>query len=199
VWGTELRTLVEVRALRANGDSTTPCALIATCPLAYTTIRGSIVANLERPFGDQRLVMHTIAGAVGGQKDVIPSQELLYFGGAVSAPGYDFHQLIGRAGLSQRLEWHSPIPFFPVPLGRFGKIPASATLAPYAEFVGIAGSRVTVQRDGQLLTTAPGGYTAVGAGLLTFFDLVRFDVSRGLRNGRWLFAFDVNPEFWSVL
>jgi hypothetical protein len=35
--------------------------------------------------------------------------------------------------------------------------------------------------------------------LLTFFDLVRFDVSRGLRTGRWLFAFDVNPEFWSVL
>jgi hypothetical protein len=199
VWGTELRTLVEVRALRANGDSATPCAVIATCPLAYTTLRGSVVANVERPFGDQRLVMHTIVGAVGGQKDVIPSQELFYFGGPVSAPGYDFHQLIGRAGLSQRLEWHSPIPFFPVPLGRFGKIPASATLAPYAEFVGIAGSRVTVQRDGQLLTTAPGGYTAVGAGLLTFFDLVRFDVSRGLRNGRWLFAFDVNPEFWSVL
>ena len=30
-------------------------------------------------------------------------------------------------------------------------------------------------------------------------DLVRFDVSRGFRNGRWLFAFDVNPDFWSVL
>ncbi|HKW48134.1 MAG TPA: hypothetical protein VJN70_11840 [Gemmatimonadaceae bacterium] len=199
VWGTELRTLVEVRGLRANGDSTTPCAVIAVCPLAYTTLRASVVAGLERPFGNQRLVMHTIAGGVGGKDDVIPSQELFYFGGPVSAPGYDFHQLVGRMGLSERLEWHSPIPFFPVPLGRFGKIPASATLAPYAQFVGIAGSRVTVQRDGQLLTTVPGGYVAVGAGLLTFFDLVRFDVSRGLRNGRWLFAFDVNPDFWSIL
>jgi hypothetical protein len=199
VWGTELRTLAEARALRANGDFTNPCALIAACPLTYTTLRASVVVDLERPFGSQRLVMHTIAGAVGGQKDVIPSQELFYFGGPVSGPGYDFHQLVGRAGLSQRLEWRSPIPFFAVPLGRFGKIPASATLAPYAEFVGIAGGRVTIQRDGQLLTTVPGGYMAVGAGLLSFFDLVRFDVSRGFRNGRWLFAFDVNPEFWSVL
>ena len=168
--------------------------------MRYTTVRGSLVANLERPFGDQRLVMHTIAGAVGGQKDVIPSQELFYFGGPVSAPGYDFHQLIGRAGWSQRLEWHSPIPFFPVPLGRFGKIPASATFAPYAEFVGIGGQsshdsarRATARPRSRVVTRLS------ASGLLTFFDLVRFDVSRGLRNGRWLFAFDVNPEFWSVL
>ena len=197
--GTELRTVIELRALRANGDSSNACALIATCPLAYTTVRGSVVADLERPFGDDRLVLHTIAGAVGGQNDVIPSQELFYFGGPITAPGYDFHQLIGRAGVSQRLEWRMPIPFLGVPLGRFGKIPASAILAPYANFVGIAGSRVTIQRGGQLLTTVPGGYTIFGAGLLTFFDLVRFDVSRGVRNGRWLFAFDVNPEFWSIL
>lgn len=199
VWGTELRTLVEVRGVRANGDSTTPCAVIATCPLAYTTLRGSVVASLERPFGTQRLMLHTAAGAVAGKDDVIPSQELFYFGGPVSAPGYDFHQLVGRAGVSERLEWRTPVPFVAVPLGRFGKIPASATLAPYAQFVGIAGQRVTIQRDGQLLTTVPGGYTALGAGLLTFFDLVRFDVSRGLRDGRWLFAFDVNQDFWSIL
>jgi hypothetical protein len=57
-----------------------------------------------------------------------------------------------------------------------------------------------VYRNGQPLRLLPGGaYPAVGAGLLSFFDLVRFDVSRGLRDGRWLFAFDVNPEFWSIL
>ncbi|HEY2374442.1 MAG TPA: hypothetical protein VGH98_00585 [Gemmatimonadaceae bacterium] len=199
VFGTELRTLVELRALKADGDSAAPCSGFDACPLTYTTLRGSLVADLERPFGSQRLVLHTIAGAVGGQHDVIPSQELFYLGGPVSAPGYDFHQLVGRGGWSQRLEWRSPIPFIAVPLGRFGRIPASATFAPYVEFAGIAGRRATVQRDGQLLTTAPGGYTALGAGLLTFFELVRFDVSRGLRTGRWLFAFDVNPEFWSVL
>jgi len=198
-FGTELRTAIELRALRANGDSSRECTGVVACPLEYSTIRGALVADLERPIGNQRLVLHTIAGLVGGHNDVIPSQELFYFGGPVSGAGYEFHQLIGRAGWSQRLEWRSPIPFLAIPLGRFGKVPASATFAPYAQWVGIAGSPVVVQRDGQLVTTTPGGYTTLGAGLLTFFDLVRFDVSRGLRNGRWLFAIDVNPEFWSVL
>jgi hypothetical protein len=34
---------------------------------------------------------------------------------------------------------------------------------------------------------------------MTGFDLLRFDVSRGLRGGRWIFSFDVNRAFWSVL
>jgi hypothetical protein len=198
-FGSELRTAIELRALRADGDSSSACAGFFACPLAYTTIRGTFAANLERPIGSQRIVLHTVAGAVGGRNDIIPSQELFYFGGPVTAAGYQFHQLIGRTGWSQRLEWRSPIPFPAVPLGRFGKIPASATFAPYAQFVAIGGTRTTIERDGQLLSTVPGGYTVLGAGLFTFFDLLRLDVSRGLRNGRWLFAIDVNPEFWSVL
>ena len=198
-FGTELRTAIELRAVRAHGDSSRQCIGLVACPLAYSTIRGALVSDIERPIGSQRLVLHTIAGAVGGRSDVIPSQELLYFGGPMSAAGYEFHQLVGRAGWSQRMEWRSPIPFFAIPLGRFGKVPASATFSPYAQFVGIAGRPVALQRDGQVATTVPGGYTILGAGLFTFFDLVRFDVSRGLRNGRWLFAIDVNPEFWSVL
>jgi hypothetical protein len=143
--------------------------------------------------------LHTIAGAVGGRNDV-PSQELFYFGGPVSAPGYDFHELVGRAAWSQRLEWRGPIPFLSVPLGRFGKIPATATLAPYAQIVAIGGPATTFIRGGVPNESAvPGGYASVGVGLLTFFDLVRFDVARGLRNGRWFFSFDVNPEFWGVL
>jgi hypothetical protein len=198
-FGTELRTAFELRALRANGDSSRQCIGFVACPLEYSTIRGALLADLERPIGSQRLVLHTIAGVVGGRNDVIPSQELLYFGGPVSAAGYEFHQLIGRSGWSQRLEWRSPIPFFSVPLGRFGKVPASATFAPYAQFVAIAGAAASLERDGQLVNTVPGGYTILGAGLITFFDLVRFDVSRGLRNARWLFSIDVNREFWSVL
>jgi hypothetical protein len=198
-FGTELRTAIELRALRAEGDSSSPCLGLFACPLAYTTIRGTFAANLERPIGSQRIVLHTVAGAVGGRNDIIPSQELFYFGGPVTAAGYQFHQLVGRNGWSQRLEWRSPIPFPAVPLGRFGRIPASATFAPYAQFVAIGGARIAIERDGQFLATVPGGYTVLGAGLFTFFDLLRFDVSRGLRSGRWLFAIDVNPEFWSVL
>jgi hypothetical protein len=200
LFGTELRMVLEVRALHAEGDSTTPCLLAVACPLTYTTIRGALVADVERPVGGQRIVLHTIAGAVGGRNGVIPAQELFYFGGPVSAAGYDFHQLVAGAGWSQRVEWRAPIPFFALPLGRFGKIPGSATLAPYAQVVAVGGAPVTVFRGPRpVISPVSGAYPVLGLGLISFFDLVRIDVSRGLRNGRWLFAFDVNPEFWSVL
>jgi hypothetical protein len=156
--------------------------------------------DIERPFGSQRLVLHTIAGAVGARHDSIPAQELLYFGGPVSGAGYEFHELVARAGISQRMEWRTPIPFFAFPLGRFGKVPGSATLAPYAQVVALGGAPLSLSRDGAAFTTTiTGAYPALGMGLLTFFDLVRFDASRGLRHGRWLFTVDVSPEFWSVL
>lgn len=198
--GTELRSALELRAMRSDGNSGAICDIISTCPLRYTTLRGSLVADIERPIGSQRLVLHSIAGIAGALQDTLPAQELFYFGGPVSGPGYQFHQLIGRAGLSQRLEWRTPIPFLAIPLGRFGKVPSSATLAPYAQVVLTGGKPGAVYRNGAPVRLLPeGAYPAVGTGLLTFFDLIRFDVSRGLRNGRWLFSFDVNPEFWSVL
>ncbi|HEV8234878.1 MAG TPA: hypothetical protein VGP84_09805, partial [Gemmatimonadaceae bacterium] len=40
-FGTELRTAIELRALRADGDSISPCAGFFACPLAYTTIRAA--------------------------------------------------------------------------------------------------------------------------------------------------------------
>jgi outer membrane translocation and assembly module TamA len=42
-------------------------------------------------------------------------------------------------------------------------------------------------------------YPSIGAGYLTPFNLLRLDVARGLRNGRWTFSVDVSKEFWSVL
>jgi hypothetical protein len=196
--GTELRTAIELRTLRSLNAAET-CLGVGCLP-KYTTLRGSLVADLERPIGTQRLVLHAVAGAVGGQHDVIPPQELFYFGGPVSGAGYEFHQFVARAGWSQRVEWRTPIPFFALPLGRFGKVPATATFAPYAQVVAIGGAPITISRSGiPIPATVSGAYPAIGAGLLTFFDLVRFDVSRGLREGRWLFGFDVNPEFWSVL
>ena len=198
--GTELRTAIELRALRSNGEVTSCVSFAVPCALQYTTIRGSFVANLERPFGQQRIVLHMIAGGVGGRNDIIPPMELFYFGGPVSGAGYDFHQLVGRAGVSERVEWRLPIPFVALPLGRFGRIPASATLAPYGQLTAIGGAPVALSRAGQpFSSTISGGYTGVGVGLLTFFNLIRFDVSRGLRGGRWLFSIDVTPDFWSVL
>jgi hypothetical protein len=39
----------------------------------------------------------------------------------------------------------------------------------------------------------------VGVGALTIFDLLRFDISRGLRDGRWTFSVDVSRDLWSIL
>jgi hypothetical protein len=44
-----------------------------------------------------------------------------------------------------------------------------------------------------------GGYPYAGVGALLFFDLLRVDVARGLRDGRWRFGVDVVRDFWSIL
>ena len=35
--------------------------------------------------------------------------------------------------------------------------------------------------------------------MIPFFDLLRVQLARGLRNGRWSFSVDVAREFWGVL
>ena len=162
--------------------------------------RLSFVANAERPVKRDRLVLHTTLGAAVPVNGVLPSQELIYLGGPVTAPGYDFHSLVGRTAASQRVEWRTPIPFPSVPLGRFGRTPARAQFAPFVTFVALDAIDVGPIRAGVPSATLPsGGYTSVGAGLLTFFDLLRFDVARGLRSGRWTFSVDLSHEYWGVL
>ena len=60
-------------------------------------------ANIERPFGDYRLV--TATTIAGGRRRLgeffAPRQEFVYFGGPVSAPGYDYHSLVRDAGVSR--------------------------------------------------------------------------------------------------
>ena len=45
----------------------------------------------------------------------------------------------------------------------------------------------------------PGWHPSLGVGVLTFFDLVRIDVARGTRDGRWTFGIDVTRDFWPIL
>ncbi len=144
--------------------------------------------------GDRRLVLHTVAAGAAGR---VPRQELALFGGPVTGPGYDFHALAGRAGVSQRAEWQFPVPFPSISLGRYGRSPAAATLAPYAHLAAVW--RPEPARPGRPPARA-GAYPSVGLGALGFFDLVRLDVARGVgRGGRWLFTVDVARDFWRVL
>jgi hypothetical protein len=99
--------------------------------------------------------------------------------------------------VSQRVEWQFPVPFPSVSLGRYGRSPATATLAPYAHLAAVG--RPVPPRPGRAAARA-GAYPSLGLGALSFFDLVRLDVARGLgRGGRWLFTVDVARDFWRVL
>ncbi|HJP84726.1 MAG TPA: hypothetical protein VJ852_01940 [Gemmatimonadaceae bacterium] len=160
-------------------------------PTRRDFLRPSLMMDLEKPFGSARLVAHTVIAATFGG-DSIPAQHLVYLGGPTSGPGYDFHEFVGRGGLSTRLEYRFLAPFFAIPLGRFGRAPGTITLAPFA-------TAVWIDRSADFKAPRQGLYPALGLGALTVFDVLRVDVARGLRNGRWTFSVDVGRDFWSVL
>jgi hypothetical protein len=64
------------------------------------------------------------------------------------------------------------------------------TLAPFAHVVFLA--RTSGARPA-------GWYPSLGTGALLFFDALRLDVGRGLRDGTWTFGVDLTPELWRVL
>jgi hypothetical protein len=154
-------------------------------PGEYTSVRGRGIATLDaaRRFSGGQLALSLLAAGLSNA-DGAPPQSLIYLGGPVSAPGYDFHSLAGARAVAAHAEWRVRVPFVPVPLGSWGRAPATATLAPF-----VHGAWV----DGR------GWYPSVGVGALTVFDLLRFDVARGTRDGRWSFYFDVSRDFWGIL
>ena len=139
----------------------------------------------------------TVAGVTGAD---VPPQELVFLGGPTSAPGYDFHSLVGRFGATERLEWRMPVPFVGVPLGRFGRVPGSATLAPFAHTAYVARPVALDRLGGPAAGALVGGWRpSVGVGALFLFDLLRVDVARGLRDGRWSASVDLSRDFWGIL
>lgn len=161
---------------------------------------GRLTAEFEAqgPLAGGRLLWRTLAGGVSRGR--VPVQDFVRFGGPISGPGYDYHSLVGATGLSQRLEWQRSVPFVALPLGRFGRAPGTLTLAPFAHAVWL--DRASPPTAGGLRT--PGGldggwYPALGLGVQGFFDLLRLDVARGLRDGRWTFSVDVASIVWPVL
>jgi hypothetical protein len=136
-----------------------------------------------RTFSTGQLAIAMLAaGLTDGTRT--PPQSLIALGGPVTAPGYDFHSLVGERAGAAHVEWRTTVPFIPVPLGEWGRAPATATLAPFVHAAWIDGK---------------GWYPSAGVGLLSVFDLLRFDVARGTRDGRWSLYFDVSRDFWPIL
>jgi hypothetical protein len=156
-------------------------------------------ARAEQNFSLGRAGLNLSGFVAQELSDFAPLQELVYFGGPVSLPGYDLHDVAGKGGLAGRAEGSMPIPFLPIPLGRFGHVPAEAHLAPYVAGAYVHGFPACAPSTGRCPTKTDGFYPSAGIGLLTFFDLLRFDVARGFRDGRWMFNVDVNRSFWSIL
>ena len=110
----------------------------------------------------------------------------------MTAPGYAPHQFGSAKLVSQRIEWQTPIAFPAIPIGRWGHSPGRATLAPY---VGVLGQEELDGSGNRSLA----GYPSVGAALMVFFDLIRLDVAKGIRNGRWSFGVDLTRDLWRIL
>ncbi|HTR76473.1 MAG TPA: hypothetical protein VMH39_00110, partial [Gemmatimonadaceae bacterium] len=205
--GTDMALTSEVRTLMPRGSAR---------DVVGPDVRASLQFALSREIGGSRIVWRSSAADVFAvdRPGAIPLQESVMLGGPVTGPGYEYHEFAGSAGLSERLEIEEPIPFLPIPLGRFGRTPATATLAPFVSIVGIRGTQFC---GGPNPTPSPvmfgrgfgtgtlcgaerdGWYPTLGLGLLGFFDLVRFDVARGLSAGRWTFGIDVARAYWGIL
>ncbi|MBA4072255.1 MAG: hypothetical protein C0497_10535 [Gemmatimonas sp.] len=150
--------------------------------------RGALTLEASRPAAAGTLVMRTFAAALAGGF-APPPQRLVRLGGPVTGPGFVYHQFAGRAALSQRLEWQRTIPFAPLRFGRFGRVPSTVTLAPFAMGLWVDGPGAPTQ----------GWYGSVGLGVLALFDQLRVDVARGGRGGRWTFSVDLSQALWPIL
>jgi hypothetical protein len=158
------------------------------------------MADVQRAVGPLELVSRTAAATTGARHGTAPAQDLVYFGGPVTAPGYPLHGLVGPRGVSQRIEVRAPIPFVSFPLGTFGRSPAQATLAPYFNVVALPDGSGFREVLGPGVTRQQRLFPSVGVGLIGFFDLVRIDVARGLASGgRWTFSIDAARAFWPIL
>ena len=150
--------------------------------------RATAAASWERPAGSGRLVLSSIGGVTNSP---LP-QDRMAAGGPVTGPGYAFHEVTGTMLLSQRLEWQVSVPFPSFSLGRWGRTPGEARLAPFGSVI----LRRAHEPDGHRHMD---GFPGIGLGLIAFYDLLRIDVARGLRNGRWRFGVDVSRGLWRIL
>jgi hypothetical protein len=176
-------------SLAAGGYAGTDQLNVAVAP---RVVRATGTLTMQRGLAGDRAVVSVTQAAAGGGRD-LPPQWLAIAGGPWSAPGYDAAAFATRAYLSQRLEVRQPIPAPAIPLGRYGKAPGHVTLAPYAQVL------VTASGISAMPSREAGAWPSAGLGVLFFFDLLRFDVARGLRDGAWRFAIDIDRSFWGVL
>jgi hypothetical protein len=179
------RAELSAGALRTRADT--------LAPLAWATVaRVTAQAIVLRPItGEFAVSTFTQLSASAGSS--LPPQWGAIAGGPWSAPGYLPGDVQSRGYVSQRVELRVPMPAPPIPLGKYGRAPGRLVVMPFAQAVATAAPLAATAGR------AAGVYPSLGLGVLSFFDLVRLDIARGLRDGRWRFAIDIDRGVWGVL
>jgi hypothetical protein len=137
-----------------------------------------------------------LSGAVGGVGGShIPAQRLFPNGGRGSVRGYAFHKFVGNLYAVLGIELSRDI-YHPY---------VSAAVFADAGWTGIEGESAGAavarwNRVGAAAGSTDGGIVGVGAGVALFFDILHFDVARGVTSdGEWEFILRVRREFWPWL
>ena len=164
----------------------------------YWSSDNTPASRFARAFLQARIATPAANGVLVGQaftaanvwRGSLPAQQLVYFGGPVTGPGYDYHQFVGRAAVSQRIEWQHDVSLVPVPVGSLGKVPSFTKAMMYIQAVGVAP-----------LVGGSAIYPALGVATELFSGLIRVDVARGLRgrDGRWTVEIDAGRAYWNIL
>lgn len=169
---------------RVNADGVS----IAGSDVTFGFVRPRLDLGVTRRWtpNDARLDLELAAGAAAG---TLPRQALYLIGGRGTVPGYGFRAYGGD---------------------RFATLRATASADLWAPFVrgrllGAAGWADAGDVGGDALLrwgaqTMPTPKASVGAGVGIFYDILRFDVMRGLSSGgRWELIIEANPSFWDFL
>ncbi len=152
---------------------------------AYASFRW--VTTLRRELHERGAALE--AGLhVGVSTEDAPIQTLFLLGGRHTLPGYAFRSFIGNQMALLRVE------------------AGQAVFAPWLEVhvfgaAGLTGfGRPVLPDPGWLRRSTDGVMSSAGLGLKLGWDLLRFDVGRGLNDGGdWEFVFSVQRRFWEWL
>ena len=188
--GTDLR--IEIGAERSLGtwlgsSSTLSLTgeLSALADFGYTRWVANLSTRPREP--DATWSWEGTAGA-GFGTGTLPEQRLLLLGGRGTVPGYEFRPFAGNVAAYANLAisrslWH--------PWVRVRGL-AAAGWTHLGSVGGAAAERFGATPTGNVRTS-------LGGGLSVFYDLVRFDVVRGLADGDWEWMVSVTPAFRAPL
>lgn len=172
-WAGSMATLTVGAQLSALGD------------FGYTRWRALLSTRPKEP--DATWSWEGTAGAGIGTGS-LPEQRLLLLGGRGTVPGYEFRPFGGDVAL-------------------FANLAVSRALwTPWIRIRGLAAAGWSDAGSAAEASLARFGAgvtgnvrTSLGGGLSVFYDLVRFDVARGLDGGDWEWMVSVTPAFRAPL